>query len=234
MFLSRRRRQAEWMDQPGADPEQIRKSLAFIERANRFLGYARATIRHLDRFSKTWKPAEPITLLDLATGSADIPRAILNWADREGHNLRIVAIDRQAPTIAAASQSSIDPRLGLVQADVFDLPFEPGSFDYVTTHMFLHHLSDEQAVEVMVSMARLARRGVIVADLLRHYRAYAWISLLTLASGAMVRHDARASVAQAFTRAEVLRLRDRAGLNFVDYYRHFGHRFVLAGSKGGR
>jgi hypothetical protein len=83
-------------------------------------------------------------------------------------------------------------------------------------------------------MSRLARRGVIVADLLRHYRAYAWISLLTLASGPMVRHDARASVAQAFTKTEVLSLRDRAGLDFVQYYWHLGHRFVLAGEKGGR
>jgi hypothetical protein len=47
----------------------------------------------------------------------------------------------------------------------------------------------------------------------------------------MVRHDARASVAQAFTRAEVLRLRDEAGVGFARYYRHFGHRFALAGER---
>jgi hypothetical protein len=47
----------------------------------------------------------------------------------------------------------------------------------------------------------------------------------------MVRHDARASVAQAFTRQEVLRLRDRAGLHFAEYHRHFGHRWVLAGER---
>jgi hypothetical protein len=80
-------------------------------------------------------------------------------------------------------------------------------------------------------MGRVARRGVIAADLLRHRRAYAWITLFTLASNPMVRHDARVSVAQAFNRAEVLDLRDRAGLQFAQFYRHFGHRFVLAGER---
>jgi ubiquinone/menaquinone biosynthesis C-methylase UbiE len=169
--------------------------------------------------------------LDLATGSADIPRAILSWADRRRLDVRIVGIDRQGPTIDVARRRTADPRIQLVQCDVFDLPFETGSFDYVTTSMFLHHLSDDEAVEVMRTAARLARRGVIVADLLRHYRAYAWISLLTLASGRMVRHDARASVAQAFTKGEILRLTNHAGLTFVQYYRHFGHRFLLAGEK---
>jgi ubiquinone/menaquinone biosynthesis C-methylase UbiE len=230
-FLSQRRRQVEWMDEEGADPGEIRKSLDFIERANRWLGYARATLWHLDRFSRSWSPGETITILDLATGSADIPRAILNWADRRRLDVRIVGIDRQGPTIDVARRRTADPRLQLVQADVFDLPFETASFDYVTTSMFLHHLSDEQAVAVMRTAARLSRRGVIVADLLRHYRAYVWISLLTLASSPMVRHDARASVAQAFTGGEILRLANHAGLDFVQYYRHFGHRFVLAGEK---
>jgi hypothetical protein len=70
---------------------------------------------------------------------------------------------------------------------------------------------------------------VIVADLLRHYRAYAWVWFFTLLSNPMVRHDAKASVGQAFVKTEVLRLRDEAGLNFARYHRHFGHRFVLAG-----
>src|SRR5258705_9508167 len=82
-------------------------------------------------------------------------------------------------------------------------------------------------------MGRLARRGVIVADLLRQYRAYAWVSFFTLLSNPMVRHDAKASVGQAFVKKEVLRLRDEAGLHFSRDQRHFGHPFVLAGGKPG-
>ena len=134
-------------------------------------------------------------------------------------------------TAAAAGVEGADPRLRIVQADVFDLPFEPGSFDYALTAMFLHHLDDEAIVQVLRRMDSLATRGVIVADLLRHYRAYAWITLFTALANPMVRHDAKLSVAQAFTKGEVTRLRDRAGIKYVRYYEHFGHRFVLAGEK---
>jgi hypothetical protein len=97
--------------------------------------------------------------------------------------------------------------------------------------MFLHHLDDDDIVRVMTNMGRLARRGIIVSDILRSRRAYAWITLFTLLADPMVKHDARASVAQALSPVEVVTLRDRAGLQFARYYRHFGHRFVLAGEK---
>jgi SAM-dependent methyltransferase len=122
-------------------------------------------------------------------------------------------------------------RLRFVQADALHLPFADASFDYAHTAMFLHHLDDSSAAAVLREMARVSRRGIVAADLLRHHRAYAWISLFTLGAGPMVRHDARASVAQAFTKPEVLRLRDEAGVGFARYYRHFGHRFALAGER---
>ena len=80
-------------------------------------------------------------------------------------------------------------------------------------------------------MNRVARRGIIAADLLRRRRAYAWITLFTLAANPMVKHDARVSVAQAFTKEEILALRDRAGARFAQYHEHFAHRFALAGEK---
>src|SRR5205085_1382977 len=95
----------------------------------------------------------------------------------------------------------------------------------------LHHLDDAAAVTVLAAMARVARRGIIAADLLRHRRAYAWITLLTLAADPMVRHDARVSVRQAFSKKEVLAIRERAGIKFANYHRHFGHRWVLAGER---
>lgn len=226
-FLSRRRRQREWMDEPDADPDHLRHSLCFIQRINALLGYTRATIGHLERFSRAWKPGQRIDIIDLATGSADIPRAVLRWADRKGFNVHIVGVDRHPVTVQAAEAGPPDPRLRIVQGDVFNLPFGPHSFDYSLTAMFLHHLDDGEVVSVLKTMSLLARRGIIIADLLRHYRAYAWISLFTAFSSPMVRHDAKVSVGQAFSKSEILRLAGEAGLNFARYYRHFGHRFAL-------
>jgi ubiquinone/menaquinone biosynthesis C-methylase UbiE len=118
-----------------------------------------------------------------------------------------------------------------VRASALSAPFASRSFDYAITSMFLHHLDDDDAVRVLREMNRVARRGLIASDLLRHRRAYAWISLFTLTAGPMVRHDARVSVAQSFEKDEVLRLRERADIGFTQFHQHFGHRFALAGER---
>jgi ubiquinone/menaquinone biosynthesis C-methylase UbiE len=222
------------MDDPAADPAQLQRNLRFIRRINALLGYTRASLHHLGQFSRSWKRGETIRIVDLATGSADIPLAICRWADRRGWDVRIVGVERHQATAAiAAARVAADTRIKIVRGDVLHLPLAEGSFDYALTAMFLHHLSDEQAVDVLAAMDRLARRGVIVADLLRHRRAYGWVRLLTALSNPMIRHDAAVSVLQAFSDAEAIQLARRAGLAYLRYYAHFGHRFVLAGQKDG-
>jgi ubiquinone/menaquinone biosynthesis C-methylase UbiE len=220
------------MDAPDADSALVRKSLRFLRRVNRLLGYTRSTLHHLDRFSRSWSHGEPIRILDVATGSADLPRAVLRWADlRKFHNVRVVGLDLLAAIAAAALAQNPDPRIEIVRGNALQLPFDDGSFDYVTTSLFLHHLDDDDVVRVLSEMSRVARKGIIAGDLLRRKRAYLWIKLFTLFANPIVRNDGPASVAQAFTRDEVLSLRDRAGATFADYFEHPGHRFVLAGEK---
>lgn len=231
MDLRTRQRQPELMDAQNADPVALARSLRFIRRVNSVFGYTRATLRYLEQFSRHWRRGQRIDIIDLATGSADIPRAILRWASRHGFDVHVTAVDRHPLTMQYAAEDHADPRLHLVRADVMNLPFDAGSFDYAITAMFLHHLDEEDVVRVLRTMSRIARQGIIVSDLLRHRRAYAWISAFTLLANPMARHDARASVAQAFTGEEILALAGRAGLTFAAYHRHFAHRFVLAGEK---
>src|SRR4051812_43899464 len=156
MFLSslaHRRRSHEWMDDPAADPEQLRKSLRFIQIVNRLFRYTRATISHLDQFARNWPRGTPIRILDVATGSADVPLAILKWAEKRGHDVRFVGIDLHARTVAAAkaavSEAKVSPeKLSIIQADAMSLPFADGAFDYAMTNMFLHHLDEEQVIQV--------------------------------------------------------------------------------------
>ena len=216
------------MDDDAADPGQLEASLSFIRRINRFLGYDSATIRHLERLTWNWPRGKTLRVLDVATGAADIPLAILNWAAATGRTVEVTALDRHAATLEAARNlTGGRPGLSLLRGDALSLPFADGAFDCVMCNMFLHHLSDERAADALREMKRVSGGVVIVADLLRHYRAWGWIWLLTLCASPMVRHDARASVRQAFVRREVEEIALRAGWTDAQYYRHFGHRFVL-------
>jgi 2-polyprenyl-3-methyl-5-hydroxy-6-metoxy-1,4-benzoquinol methylase len=230
-FLHSRQREAEWMDAPDADPVELARSLIFIRRINAWLGYSRATIHHLDRLSRGWPADREMKILDVATGSGDIPRAILRWADRTGLKCQITAIDLHEATLQTAVRESQDRRMRFSRADATQLPFADGTFDFALTGMFLHHLEEPIVVDVLKELDRVAAKGVIAADLLRSRRAYFWISVFTLLANPMVKHDARVSVAGAFSRSELLSLRDQAGLKYLKPCRHFGHRLVLAGLK---
>src|SRR4051794_28318001 len=94
--LTRRIREQEWMDAPGADPEQLRKSLGFIRWVNKYLRYTRSTLSHLEKFSAGWKARERISILDVATGSADVPVGILEWARKRQFNVQMTGVDLHA------------------------------------------------------------------------------------------------------------------------------------------
>jgi ubiquinone/menaquinone biosynthesis C-methylase UbiE len=226
-----RQHQPEWMDAPGVDRAELEHSLQYIKRVNRIARYTKATISHLEQFSRGWKPDETITILDVATGSADVPAAIVAWADRKRLPVHVTGVDLHPITLSVAQREVTDPRITLLRADAMELPFADGSFDYAMTSMFLHHLSEDEVVKVMQEMNRVSRRGVIIADLVRDRRALTWITLLTLFATPMIQHDARVSIKQSFTREEIEALRDRAGVSYARYHRHFAHRFVLAGEK---
>jgi len=136
---------------------------------------------------------------------------------------------RELATLTTAITEAQDSRLQFTRADATALPFADGSFDFVLTGMFLHHLDEPAAIKVLQEMDRVANHAVIAADLIRSRRAYFWITLFTLLANPMVKHDARVSVAGAFSRDELISLCGKAGLDYLKPHRHFGHRLVLAG-----
>jgi len=116
-----------------------------------------------------------------------------------------------------------------VRGDALRLPFRDGSFDYVTTSLFLHHLSDAELVQALREFDRVARRGLVMNDLLRRTRLYLWTKVFTLFANEYVRHDGPLSVRKAFTLDELRRL--AAPLPYLKTRVCFGHRVILYGEK---
>ena len=118
-----------------------------------------------------------------------------------------------------------------VRGDARRLPFRSASVDVVTsTHLF-HHLTDDEAVLALREFSRVAKRRVVVNDLLRRRRAVLWIRLLTLFANRFARSDGPTSVRRGFTLGEADTLARRAGFAWLRTREHFGHRFTLAGDR---
>jgi len=220
----------EQMDAAGVPRDRLAEALRFIRRVNWLFGYTRATIGHLDRLTRDWPYERPLHVLDVATGSADVPDAVAKWAKRRRIEVRCVGLDLHQVTLDYARQAT-DGHVPLVRGDALRLPFDDGAFDIVMTSMFTHHLPDALIIEVLREMDRVASRGIIVADLARGRRAYGWITLFTLLADPMVSHDARLSVRQALTSLDMESFARQAGITYAAARDHFGHRFVLSGRK---
>lgn len=214
MWLVPEKRNApELMDLPpeAYGPEELKGTLADIRIINRYLGDWRALLKHLQVLAAD-TPA--FSLLDIATGSADLPIAIADWARSSGIRATLTGVDINEQTIEVArSHASRYPELTLKVADGLDLPFPDRSFDYVICSKTTHHLGDEDAMRLMREILRVARRGYIVMDLRRSWIAWALIYLLTrlITRNRLTRSDGPLSVLKSFTTGELAALATRAG-----------------------
>ena len=74
----------------------------------------------------------------------------------------VVAVDLARPAADATYERVGDrPNVHVVQADIRNLPFAPGSFDYVSSDQVLHHTPD--TFESLAAVRKLARDGGRVA-----------------------------------------------------------------------
>ena len=223
------------MDDHTPSQEVVDEVYRFLGAINRWLGGTRATLRRFEEFSRGWTPGERITVLDVASGGGDLARALILWGRARGFDLRVTALDLSLGALDCAQRrGQADDRLRFVCADVHLAPCRDGAFDYVTCALFFHHLTDDGVVRALRSFDRLARRGVVVNDLVRRWRHYVWSWLFTRPFNAVLRNDGPLSVRRAFRGDELSVLARRAGLAWLSMQSHFGHRMTLAGERTSR
>ncbi len=109
-----------------------------------------------------------------------------------------------------------------VGADAEQLPFRDRSFDFVAASLMLHHFRDNNVVRLLQLLGRVARRAVLVNDLERHWfpRLFIQVSAPIFARSYVTRHDAPASVRQAFLPQELGDLARAAGFGDITVRRH--------------
>jgi SAM-dependent methyltransferase len=219
---------AERMERPDLPPAELRQALAVLARVNRWLGGTRAVLRHLARL---WPAGTaPASLLDVGTGYADIPRAVVRWARRNDLPVRITALDRHAGTLALAARAcAAYPEILLREGDAFALPFPPDSFDVVLASQLLHHMEGREPVRLLRELARVARGGIVVHDLRRGTWPYlaTRIALRVVSRDPVTRHDGPLSIRRGFLPAELLALAAEAEWKAPRVARHAFFRLVL-------
>lgn len=205
------------MDRPQPVTAELVSDLRNLRELNRYFGsYALTT-----HFLRRWiRPGAQLRMLDLATGSGDIPRLVIDYARKVGATVTVEAIDQQSSTLEIArGLSAAYPEIDFKQGDVLFFG-EDGQYDLVLCSLALHHFDETAAVRLLERCRHLSRRFVLVSDLRRGFLATVGVYLLTalIYRESMTRTDARLSAERAFSFREFGSLAERAG------WRNFGHR----------
>ncbi len=223
----------ELLDLDEAPFEEARESLSDVRRVNKYLSGYKVLLHHIRFFLEEHSLEREFTILDLATGSADQPIAVVKMMRRLNIKVRIVALDINAKMLNYAREETSDyPEIDLVQGDIHTPPFGENSFDLVINSLSLHHFAREEAVNILRAADFIGRRGFIINDLHRSRVAYAAIYILTrlMTKNRLTRYDAPVSVMNAFTPSEISDMAQEAGIKKFKVHRHFPYRIGLVGT----
>jgi 2-polyprenyl-3-methyl-5-hydroxy-6-metoxy-1,4-benzoquinol methylase len=176
--------------------EEYEDCLKQLSRIGRFLGGNKAT---LQTFSKLPKPH---TILEVGCGGGEFALQLA----KQFPQAHVVGIDISSDAIAFAKKRLQETSLKNVRFDVSSstLPFPPNSFDVVTSTLVCHHLTDEQLIEFLKNSYQIAKIGMIINDLHRHWLASWGFALIAriFFRNRLIMHDGLLSIKRAFKRQD--------------------------------
>lgn len=223
----------EVMDDPELDAGRHYRALKGLSRINRLSASSRILWPPLARLARERK-VNRLKVLDIATGSGDVPLALWRRARRRGVELEILGTDFSPRAVEYGRRRAEEAgaNLRFEMLDVSEQPL-PEGYDAVMCSLFLHHLSGAQAVELLRKIAAATRHLLLVNDLQRSriglLAAQAVCRLVTTSS--VVHFDGPQSVRAAFTIDEARQLAREAGLSDVEIAARWPFRYLMQWSK---
>jgi 2-polyprenyl-3-methyl-5-hydroxy-6-metoxy-1,4-benzoquinol methylase len=212
--LSRRLRMLELMDLPGCDEERLLRTVRQFRLINGLVSRYRTLLRDHVLADMAREPSRTHRLVDVGAGGCEIAVWLLRAARRRGLRLEVVAIDADHRIVQfARGQFGAEPGLEIREMDALALR-QVGETDYAFSNHFLHHLDDDQIVEVLRQAGEITGRVAVFSDLARGYWPYyafmAGAGLFLHRSFA--RYDGLLSIRKGFKPHDLRQYATRAGL----------------------
>ena len=228
--FKQRSHRLEYIDTGNYTAEEYEGCIGELQLVNRWIGDAHSLKATLLREVESQR-LPSFSILDVGAGSGELLRVGATWARQTNRQFSGVGLElneRMAESIL--EQSGRFDEISSVRGDALALPFAEAEFDYVICSLFTHHFLDEQVVQILREMSRVASRRIFVIDLHRHPVAYFLYTTLgkLILHNRLVRHDGALSILRGFKSDELLNLAQRAGLRDIKVERHFPYRLVLS------
>ena len=245
-----RRPTPELLDTDSGTPGEIAGSISDLRLINRWFGGV-ATTRDLIQTAARKIGQSEFSVLEVAAGDGSLAEGVRASLQPSEIRINVTLLDRalsHLPPKPLSSRADADDSLskssGVVEgpafparaivADALQLPFPDSSFDLISCSLFAHHLSPEQVIVFAREALRVCRHAVLINDLIRHPLHLALVYAgMPLYRSRLTRHDAPASVRQAYTVQEMQAFFQEAAAARVEIQRHYLYRMGVIAWKGG-
>ena len=218
----------ELMDDPGLDPVAHAHALQGLARLNRIACSDRIPWKAIRRWAGI--RTEPISVLDIATGSGDIPLGLGTRARRSPLDLELHGCDISSVALDHAGKRAqlLDIEFNGFRQDALQEPFGR-QYDVVICNLFLHHLTESDAVRLLEHASKACSGLLLICDLRRDVVGWLLAGVFSqlLTRSPVVHVDALKSVRAGFTPNELDSLSRRAGLSNHVIHRRFPRRMLL-------
>jgi ubiquinone/menaquinone biosynthesis C-methylase UbiE len=230
----------ELIDSQEPSAADFAASFGDVARVNRYLGGTWAVRNVLPELLSGIDRSRPVRILDIATGSADIPRALVHAARRDafgpGVRFDITALDNHPKVLEfarTATPPNVYPEIRITEGDAFALPYPDGAFDIALCSLAFHHFGYDRCVSLLREMDRIAEHGFIVNDLRRDRAACGliWTATRLVGANRLTRHDAPLSVLRSYTLPEYRQMVRDAGIAHATVRAVPMYRAVITGRK---
>lgn len=210
-----RQREPEMMDDPNIEEHSHLHALDGIAKANRLSRVKDILWFPIFNFSEKIG-RQPLRILDIGTGSGDIPIALWRRAQRLGLDIQFDGCDLSERCVSYAQEKSHEKgaKVGFFRLDAVADTI-PGGYDVIISSQFMHHLDPPDIIKILGKMKNSAHRLVLVNDLRRSYTGLAlvWLGSHVITDSEVVRFDGIASVRAAFTKEEWQEMAQKAEMD---------------------
>jgi SAM-dependent methyltransferase len=200
--------QPEYLDSKDCDPQLAYSSYRFMKWVNRFGGGAKAVMNYLTREISRNGDSRTIRILDIGSGTCDIPLAILKWARKRPQKIEFTCLETNETALKIAAEnikrSGFDA-IELKDESIFEFNCME-HFDYAIGSMFFHHFHNEQILNLIEKLRSYVLRSILINDLRRNLMSYACCRILAFSFSKGLKHDVLLSIRKGFKSEELFRL----------------------------
>jgi 2-polyprenyl-3-methyl-5-hydroxy-6-metoxy-1,4-benzoquinol methylase len=221
---------SEHLDDFSTGDPYIAATLRNLEQVNIWLSGIRRLCDAMIFKAPQVRKKNDVTIVDLGCGGGDLALWLSKRCVQKGMDARIIGIDHDPRIVEIARQRCCHDRaITILHQTADSIERLPGAIDWIVSNHFLHHLDEKEIVRLLRAAAGRAGCGVVMNDLVRSRAALVGFWFLSRAArpAGHTAHDGIVSILRSYTKKEIGKILDKAGLPAAVRRSGIGHQSIV-------